>query len=670
MQAYLKRTLGGGGGAFPPEVEEAKSLIAELCANLYSQGHVSGTGGGISIKVGQHIVMAPSGVQKERMQAADMFVLDAAGEVVHTPEARPPPHKAPKLSECAPLFMSVSPPPARPPPPPRLPPPARQAPAAALPAAATAKLRTCRPSGPTTTSLQAFELRNAGAVLHGHSMHALLATLLDPHATEFRITHVEMIKGIAGQGFYGTMVVPIIENTARECELTDRLRAAVAAYPASNAVLVRRHGVYVWGDTWVQAKTQFECYDYLFEAAVKMRQLGIDAARAPPPPPLPLPLPASAAANGHGGAAEPAAKRAKTQTFARLPTAIVLDIEGTVAPISFVAEVLFPYARARLRSHLESTFESAETQADLDLLRQLAEADAAAGTPQLSRPLPAAGADRGAVVDAAVGSCEVQMGADRKTRALKALQGHIWREGFASGALVAELYRDVPDALAGWRAAGVKTFVYSSGSRQAQRGLFGRTTVGDLRPYLCGFFDTTSGSKVSGSGGGGRGGAGRQRGGSDPIHTVRSGAAASPARRRPRRGAIQHAVPIPTARSGQRPATSTCQSWLHAARPSRRERGISDWSHSPPPLEHNAAHAAVRRASLTARARLLLLLSRSRPAPTPILPSRWELTTRLRSCLPPTTWKRRERRRRRGGARCSPAGRATPRCRRSRASRW
>lgn len=54
----------------------------------------------------------------------------------------------------------------------------------------------------------------------------------------------------------------------------------------------------------------------------------------------------------------------------KLPTAVVLDIEGTVAPISFVADVLFPYAKARLRSHLEATYDSAETQADLDLLRQ------------------------------------------------------------------------------------------------------------------------------------------------------------------------------------------------------------------------------------------------------------------------------------------------------------
>ena len=55
---------------------------------------------------------------------------------------------------------------------------------------------------------------------------------------------------------------------------------------------------------------------------------------------------------------------------AKQPKAIVLDIEGTVAPISFVTETLFPYARARVTEHLTHTFESEETQADLDLLRQ------------------------------------------------------------------------------------------------------------------------------------------------------------------------------------------------------------------------------------------------------------------------------------------------------------
>ena len=79
------------------------------------------------------------------------------------------------------------------------------------------------------------------------------------------------------------------------------------------------------------------------------------------------------------------------------------------------------------------------------------------------------------------------------------LQGHIWRKGFSSGSIKAELFRDVPDMLVHWRSAGIKTYIYSSGSREAQNNLFGHATAGDLRPYLCGFFDTTVGPKVSSS---------------------------------------------------------------------------------------------------------------------------------------------------------------------------
>lgn len=90
------------------------------------------------------------------------------------------------------------------------------------------------------------------------------------------------MQGIAGHGYYDNCVVPIIENTARESELTERLSEAIKAYPKSQAVLVRRHGVYVWGSSWIQAKTQSECYDYLFECAIKMKAMGIDAAKPAP----------------------------------------------------------------------------------------------------------------------------------------------------------------------------------------------------------------------------------------------------------------------------------------------------------------------------------------------------------------------------------------------------
>ena len=106
-------------------------------------------------------------------------------------------------------------------------------------------------------------------------MHAMLATLVFRDA--FECTELEMIKGIAGHGYHDNLRVPIIENTAHERDLADSMAQAMEAHPRSHAVLVRRHGVYVWGKDWVQAKTHAECYHYLFEAAVRMQALGLDA---------------------------------------------------------------------------------------------------------------------------------------------------------------------------------------------------------------------------------------------------------------------------------------------------------------------------------------------------------------------------------------------------------
>jgi methylthioribulose-1-phosphate dehydratase len=200
--------------------EEINQLICDLARSFYDLGWVTGTGGGICIRDGDHVVMAPSGVQKERMRPDQMFTIALDGSVL----ARP---SDPELhpSECSSLF------------------------------------------------LKAINLRGAGAVIHNHSIHAVMATMLFP--SEFVVSHLEMIKGIEGMSYADRLVVPIIDNTAHECDLADSLEEAILRYPETHAVLVRRHGVYVWGRDWVSAKTQAECYDYLFRAAVDMRRLGI-----------------------------------------------------------------------------------------------------------------------------------------------------------------------------------------------------------------------------------------------------------------------------------------------------------------------------------------------------------------------------------------------------------
>jgi len=87
------------------------------------------------------------------------------------------------------------------------------------------------------------------------------------------------------------------------------------------------------------------------------------------------------------------------------------------------------------------------------------------------------------------------MDADAKVTPLKTIQGLIWAEGYRSGELVGDLYADVPPALRRWSKAGLRLYVYSSGSKASQKLLFGHTKDGDLTPLFQGFFDTRVGPK-------------------------------------------------------------------------------------------------------------------------------------------------------------------------------
>jgi enolase-phosphatase E1 len=148
----------------------------------------------------------------------------------------------------------------------------------------------------------------------------------------------------------------------------------------------------------------------------------------------------------------------------------LLDIEGTVCPVSFVHEVLFPWARERLPSFVSQRREDPSVVAVLEEVSALEPGDP-------------------------VETLLRWMAEDRKITPLKTLQGLIWRQGYEEGALLAPLYEDVLPALARWRAAGEPVAVFSSGSVEAQRLLFGHTRQGDLLEHFVGFFDTTMGSK-------------------------------------------------------------------------------------------------------------------------------------------------------------------------------
>ena len=172
--------------------------------------------------------------------------------------------------------------------------------------------------------------------------------------------------------------------------------------------------------------------------------------------------------------------------------AVLLDIEGTTTPIAFVYDSLFPFARERARDFLFQNFESAELQTDLALLREEFNADPALDL----APPPLIDAPREARIESIVTYIHWLMARDRKSTGLKALQGKIWKQGYETGTLKAQVYSDVAPALERWRKAGLKVHIFSSGSVLAQKLLFAHTDAGDLTRFLSRYFDTTTGPKT------------------------------------------------------------------------------------------------------------------------------------------------------------------------------
>jgi enolase-phosphatase E1 len=156
--------------------------------------------------------------------------------------------------------------------------------------------------------------------------------------------------------------------------------------------------------------------------------------------------------------------------------AVLTDIEGTTSSVSFVKDVLFPYARDHLPAFVTSR------RSDPEVQRWLAATALAAGIDDPHSRL---------VIDTLLDWIDE----DRKATPLKALQGMIWKTGYESGDYRAHVYPEVPARLREWKDRGLKLFVYSSGSVPAQKLFFAHTEAGDLAPLFDGWFDTEIGGK-------------------------------------------------------------------------------------------------------------------------------------------------------------------------------
>ncbi|RMP83964.1 acireductone synthase [Pseudomonas syringae] len=156
--------------------------------------------------------------------------------------------------------------------------------------------------------------------------------------------------------------------------------------------------------------------------------------------------------------------------------AILTDIEGTTSAVSFVFDVLFPFAKKHLPGFVRQN----------------------AGQPAVASQLQAVRTEAGepdADVERVIAILLEWIVEDRKATPLKALQGMVWEQGYNAGQLKGHVYPDAVDALKHWHQQGYRLYVYSSGSIQAQQLIFGCSEAGDLSGLFSGYFDTTSGPK-------------------------------------------------------------------------------------------------------------------------------------------------------------------------------
>jgi enolase-phosphatase E1 len=155
--------------------------------------------------------------------------------------------------------------------------------------------------------------------------------------------------------------------------------------------------------------------------------------------------------------------------------AILTDIEGTTSSLSFVKDVLFPYARERMAKYVRQHAQEFPVKEELEEVRRLSGKNL----------------NNSEIIEQLIRWIDE----DKKITPLKSLQGMIWENGYKKGDFKGHVYEDAARNLKKWKQAGLKLYVFSSGSVQAQKLLFAHTDYGDLTALFSGYFDTTIGNK-------------------------------------------------------------------------------------------------------------------------------------------------------------------------------
>ena len=136
------------------------------------------------------------------------------------------------------------------------------------------------PSAETALHLLLTNVRRAGAVLHTHSVWSTIISDLHTNASGLWIEGYEMLKGLEGVKSHAHREwLPIIENDQEMARLAGVVEANLTQHPNAHGFLLRRHGLYTWGESLEQAKRHLEILEFLLEVLGRTRTLSSPIAR-------------------------------------------------------------------------------------------------------------------------------------------------------------------------------------------------------------------------------------------------------------------------------------------------------------------------------------------------------------------------------------------------------
>lgn len=203
----------------PDNFAEIAARLVEIAAGFYARGWVLGTSGNLSAVMARdplRLAITPSGADKGALQANQIILIDDQGRALDNASAKP-------SDEC-PLHILIA------------------------------------------------KLRNAGAVLHTHSVWSTMLSNLYFEDGGLAIEGYEMLKGLAGVRTHKHREwLPILENSQDMPGLAGCVADKLAQFPAAHGFMLRRHGLYTWGRDLSEAKRHVEILEFLLETLARTR---------------------------------------------------------------------------------------------------------------------------------------------------------------------------------------------------------------------------------------------------------------------------------------------------------------------------------------------------------------------------------------------------------------